>query len=191
VRVRAAAVRRADPPARESGGGFDAVWIIVAVLLAVAAVPGWMLFARRAPEEPAGEPQPGSAPRPEGAGPAALRAPERPRTGRLGPPSQGHESTAEITWRRSGAECRFSVTAVPARGGAHRTLAETAALEWPPAGPSGVQAMTDAVEALERSLLADGWRPLPPGDAWYAKRFASPPMTQSPARSRERAGSPS
>jgi len=35
-----------------------------------------------------------------------------------------------------------------------------------------VRTLSDAGERLEAAVLAAGWRALPPGDAWYAERFA-------------------
>ena len=60
-------------------------------------------------------------------------------------------------------------------------VAQSTALEWPPAGPTAVQAMTDATEALATTLVAAGWKPLPLGGAWYAKRFAWEPTGAEPA----------
>ena len=34
--------------------------------------------------------------------------------------------------------------------------------------------MSRAADELEVAMLAAGWKPLPPGEAWYAKRFAWP-----------------
>ena len=34
--------------------------------------------------------------------------------------------------------------------------------------------MSRAADELEAAMLAAGWKPLPPGEAWYAKRFAWP-----------------
>ena len=54
------------------------------------------------------------------------------------------------------------------------TIAESVPLDWPPSGPKSVQAMSRAADELEVAMLAAGWEPLPPGEAWYAKRFAWP-----------------
>ena len=51
-------------------------------------------------------------------------------------------------------------------------IARSSRFEWPPAGAEAVSAMTAAVEALEIRVLAAEWQPLPPGDAWYARRFS-------------------
>jgi hypothetical protein len=90
----------------------------------------------------------------------------------LAPPDRARAWTAEIEWRRADDGSRFCVVA---RGAGTTTLAQSPPLEWPPAGPAAVQAMTDAAEKLETALVAAGWTALPPGSAWYAKRFAWKP----------------
>ena len=47
--------------------------------------------------------------------------------------------------------------------------------------------MTDAAETLAATLVAAGWKALPPGHSWYAKRFAWEPAAAERA---ERAGQP-
>ena len=42
-----------------------------------------------------------------------------------------------------------------------------------------MRALPDAVDTLEAALLAAGWRPLPQGGAWYAKRFIAEPSAES------------
>ena len=59
------------------------------------------------------------------------------------------------------------------------TIARSRPLDWPPTGPASLRALTDAVETLEAALLAAGWRPLPQGSAWYAKRFIGEPSAES------------
>ena len=88
------------------------------------------------------------------------------------PPDRTRAWTAEIEWRQSAAEGVFRVVARPTEGRGRATIAESAHLEWPPTGPASVEALTQAAEQLEASLLAAGWEPLPRGGKWYAKRFA-------------------
>jgi hypothetical protein len=84
-------------------------------------------------------------------------------------------------------ETRFRVTTRPP--GVHgRVLAESGPLAWPPADPAAVQALSEAAQRLEAGLLSAGWRALPPGREWYAKRFAwEPAGARRPARRRGRA----
>ena len=89
------------------------------------------------------------------------------------PPDRGRAWIAEVEWSQAEDVARFRVLAADAEGTAV-TIAESLALEWPPSGPKSVQAMSRAAEALETAMLAAGWKPLPPGEAWYAKRFAWP-----------------
>jgi hypothetical protein len=79
--------------------------------------------------------------------------------------------TAEIEWRASESDSSFWVLAAADDGSGRTPVAQSAALEWPPSGPTAVQALSDAAGALEEALLSAGWAPLPAGDAWYAKRF--------------------
>jgi hypothetical protein len=89
------------------------------------------------------------------------------------PPDRGRAWLAEVEWRHAEGMARFQVLAADAEG-TTVTIAESAPLDWPPSGPESVQAMSRAADALEPAMLAAGWKPLPPGDAWYAKRFAWP-----------------
>ena len=41
-----------------------------------------------------------------------------------------------------------------------------------------MQALTEAAETLEGALLAGGWKSLPRGREWYAKRFAWEPEVE-------------
>jgi hypothetical protein len=77
----------------------------------------------------------------------------------------------EIEWCPVGGEACFRAVARPPEGSAAVIVAESTRVPWPP-DTAGVSAMTAAAEELETRLVAAGWRPLPPGDAWYAKRFA-------------------
>jgi hypothetical protein len=124
---------------------------------------------------PAGDPSPVADPAPEGS-----------------PPDRRLAWTAEIEWRHSDGESRFCVIA---RGPGTVTLARSAPLEWPPTGPAGVQAMTDAAEKLAATLAAAGWKALPPGHSWYGKRFVWEPVgaerTQAtPVKSKSRTVAP-
>lgn len=151
-----------SPPARASDpSGAAAIWVGLMVVLLIAVLGPWTLVRERRR-------------RPAATGPPTERAePARP----VGvPPAPEQAWTAEVEWRDSGRQGAFCVVATPAGGGATATLAESPPLEWPPAGPSAVHAMTAAVDALEAPLLAAGWSALPPGDAWFAKRFAWEPL---------------
>ena len=87
------------------------------------------------------------------------------------PPDPRRGWAAEIEWRDTGRRPFFGVVARDATGHGEVVLASSPPLEWPPVGPPGVQALTDAVEKLEFSLADAGWTPLPAGATWYAKRF--------------------
>lgn len=89
------------------------------------------------------------------------------------PPDRRLAWEAEIEWREIDGESRFCVIA---RGAGTVAVAQSPPLEWPPSGPASVQAITDAAEALAATLAAAGWKTLPPGRAWYAKRFAWEPV---------------
>jgi len=109
------------------------------------------------------------------------------------PPVASRGWTAEIEWRPADGETCFRVVARATEGTATAVVAESARLEWPPAGAAAVPALTAAAEELETRLVAAGWRPLPPGDAWYAKRFAWEPvasMSAPPGRFERRAAWP-
>ena len=82
-------------------------------------------------------------------------------------------------------ESRFAVVARERDGDAGVRLATSGPLPWPPSDAKALQDVTRAAERLESSLLTAGWTPLPPGRAWYAKRFAwagdAPRLAQAPA----------
>jgi hypothetical protein len=122
---------------------------------------------------PAGDPSPVAAAAPAGA-----------------PPDRRLAWTAEIEWRHRDGESRFCVIA---RGAGTVTIAESPPLEWPPGGPAAVQAMTAAAEKLAATLVTAGWKALPPGRSWYAKRFAWAPVRAeaTPVRSAAAAEAPS
>jgi hypothetical protein len=95
------------------------------------------------------------------------------------PPDPRLTWAAEIEWRQIDGESRFCVIA---RGAGTVEIARSPALDWPPEGPAAVQAVTDAADDLAATLVAAGWTPLPPGSAWYAKRFAWEPPVADPAK---------
>jgi hypothetical protein len=108
--------------------------------------------------------------------------PDHPRAA-LAPPNPHRAWTAAIEWH----ETRFRVATRPP--GEHgRVIAESGPLPWPPADAAAVQTLKEAAHQLEAALLASGWRALPPGREWYAKRFAWEPVGgRRPARLRGRA----
>jgi hypothetical protein len=97
----------------------------------------------------------------------------------LSPPDPREEWSAEIAWSSGATSSLFQVIARRAAGPA-LVLAESAPVEWPPSGPQAIRAMSDAAAALDAMLLEAGWRPLPPGSSWYAKRFAWDPPAADP-----------
>jgi hypothetical protein len=136
---------------------------------------------RPEPNAAASDPRVGAASPPGRRGPSRVAAPAPAAS----PPDRRVAWTAEIEWRHTDGESRFCVIAKGAGTGTV-TVAQSRPLEWPPSGPAAVQAMTDAAEALAATLVAAGWKPLPPGHSWYAKRFAWQPAAAG-ARSGQRA----
>ena len=125
----------------------------------------------------AGAPTSEPAPAPVVAGPPPARSPGAP-----APPEPDRAWAAEIEWHLVDGASQFRVMAHAVDGGAEpHELGASGVLEWPPAGPRSVQALTDAVKTLESGLLAAGWTPLPHGSAWYAKRFTWQPGATPPA----------
>jgi hypothetical protein len=102
-------------------------------------------------------------------GPVVDSAPGSP------PPAPQRAWTAEVRWQETGGECFFAVVARSGPEGPTTVVAQSEPLDWPPVGAMAVQRVTAAANELEASLVGVGWRPLPPGDAWYAKRFAWEP----------------
>ena len=88
----------------------------------------------------------------------------------LAPPDPHRGWTAVIEWHE--ADRRFRVLARHTAADPGAVLAESRPLPWPPGDPAAVQTLTEAAERLECALQASGWRALPPGREWYAKRFA-------------------
>jgi hypothetical protein len=117
------------------------------------------------------------------AGPGAGRdergdsAPETPAEA-LHPPDPEQPWTAELEWRHEDDGARFCVVARPADGGSGVVIAASEPLEWPPADAPAVRQMRRAVARVESALRGSGWTPLPPGSAWYAKRFAWAPVAE-------------
>jgi hypothetical protein len=100
------------------------------------------------------------------------------------PPDPGRAWTAEVYWRQTGDDARFFVIARPVGSEGATTIAESRPLAWPPMDSASVQALADAARDLHSALASAGWRALPPGRAWYAKRFAwdaAGPRTAAPA----------
>ena len=98
------------------------------------------------------------------------------------PPDPHRPWIATIEWRAAGAQPRFCVCARGERGDGRTVLASSAPLNWPPDAPASVQALTEAANQLEAALLAAGWKPLPPGREWYAKRFSWRPVRERGSR---------
>jgi hypothetical protein len=90
--------------------------------------------------------------------------------------------TAEIEWRGGPEEARFCAVARRADGASAHVVGESAPVAWPPAGPAGVEALTDAHRALRDALAKTGWQPLSPGSAWYATRLQWVPVTLDEGR---------
>jgi hypothetical protein len=101
------------------------------------------------------------------------------------PPDHRLAWTAEIEWRQLDGGSRFCAIA---RGPETVMLAESPPLEWPPSGAAAVLATTSAAQELAATLENRGWKPLPPGSAWYAKRFAWEPVPAEPAAKRHSNG---
>ena len=100
----------------------------------------------------------------------------------LVPPDRHRRWTATIEWRQTEAASHFSVVARAARGATETVLADSGPVEWPPMSPASVQALGAAAAKLETSLVAAGWKALPPGREWYAKRFSWEPSGSPAAR---------
>jgi hypothetical protein len=95
------------------------------------------------------------------------------------PPDPARSWTAEIRWRDSGEESRFCVVAPDRQAGGATVIARSEPLDWPPADTNAVQALVNAADALTEALVSTGWKPLPPGTAWFEKRFEWVPVPTS------------
>lgn len=115
-------------------------------------------------------------------------APARPRG--LLPPNPQRGWTASIEWREAEAEARFCVLARASGDEPGRVLADSGPLPWPPPDPAAVQALAEAAQRLEAALLSAGWRPLPPGREWYAKRLSWEPAGEHQAARPRRGRAP-
>jgi hypothetical protein len=155
------------PPARAQSGAPLVPLLLLGVGLGLAAAALPELRRRRRPAaSPRSEPEPA-----------------RPRA-TIAPPDPHRAWTAVIEWHET---CFRVATRPPGEHG--RVLAESGPLAWPPADPAAVQALREAAQQLEAALISAGWRALPPGREWYAKRFAWEPVgaRRPPARPRGRA----
>jgi hypothetical protein len=202
--------RASSPAASPSSGGPGVLWLAFA-LIAVAAC-AFVVLARRSgrsfrprlgglasslspatglaaapgpvPSGPAADPAPARLWQARGENPEPRPRPAPRRAAALKPPDRGRAWMAEIEWGADEDQVRFQVIAGDGEG-TTATIAESGPLEWPPSGPESVQAMSRAADELEAAMLAAGWKPLPAGEAWYAKRFAWPqvaaPQPAAPA----------
>jgi hypothetical protein len=101
------------------------------------------------------------------------------------PPNPQRAWTASIEWRQADGEARFCVLARGSGDEPGSVLAESEPVPWPPTDPAAVQALAEAAQRLEAALLSAGWRPLPPGREWYAKRLSwEPAAARQAARPR-------
>jgi hypothetical protein len=156
-----------DPPQEPRSSQASLRLAVAAVLAIIAFAVGFGLAGRRSRGE---SPSPTDAVAlPPATGPAAL------------PPATSRGWTADIEWCEAGGEAWFRVVARATQGTTTAVVAESARLEWPPAGAAAMPALTAAAEELDTRLVAAGWRPLPSGDSWYAKRFAWEPVASLPA----------
>jgi hypothetical protein len=183
-----AATPAAAPPApsgrprEEEGSSQATLRLIVAGVLAIVAFAAGFRLAVRRPRPAADAAAPANGP------PAPVAAPAV-----AWPPATSRGWTAETEWRVEDGEARFRVVARAEHGAATAVVAESPGLQWPPAGAAAGRALTAAAEELETRMVGAGWRPLPPGDSWYAKRYAWEPVASiAAARGRfARRGQPS
>jgi hypothetical protein len=97
------------------------------------------------------------------------------------PPDRRRPWSAEVEWRPGPGDARFVVVAAVAGVERPVVIAESPSLRWPPSDEAAVGALGDAVDELERALLAVGWSSQPAGAEWYAKRFAWRPRAAAEA----------
>jgi hypothetical protein len=95
------------------------------------------------------------------------------------PPDTARRWTAEIEWHRSDEDSRFCVVARDPEARGVTVIAQSEPLDWPPADPDAVQALVGAADALTEALVSAGWTPLPPGTAWFGRRFEWKPVATS------------
>lgn len=188
-------------PAADGSGADRAIAAMLVIVAVVAAAAGALLLLRRHRSRPqaAGMPLAPAAPGLGLAGPfmtgnRVMFTPSRlgPRPsqaltsqahgdaaqqgGGLRPPDTARRWTAEIRWRHSDEEPRFWVVARDRQAGGVTVIARSEPLDWPPADPDAVQALVGATDALTESLVSAGWKPLPPGTAWFERRFEWEPV---------------
>jgi hypothetical protein len=97
------------------------------------------------------------------------------------PPDERRVWAAEIEWREVKEGGRFEAVACPTGSRVTATIAESPTLTWPPTDSESVRALVQATSDLELALVGAGWKPVAPGRAWYAKRFAwEPPGDGAP-----------
>jgi Ferritin-like domain len=179
-RAGSGAGRPPEGASARSDGGAPIVLLALVVLVVVAGVValGGLVLRRRGHSRLAAGPTAGDR---NGSREVDVQSPNGDaRPGALVPPALDRAWVAALEWRHADAEARFCAVARRDDGEPGTVLADSGPLEWPPAGPASVQALTDAAETLERALLAGGWKSLPRGPEWYAKRFAwEPKVDQS------------
>ena len=93
----------------------------------------------------------------------------------LRPPDAHRPWTALIVWRAAEDQGRFQVVARSGKRGNVTTICQSPLLSWPPTDSSAVDEMSQAVDRIERAMVAAGWAATKPGKTWYAKRFAWTP----------------
>ena len=126
-------------------------------------------------------PDAGDQPRRRNGAPGAQRSPVTPTVAlarAATPPDPTQAWTAEIEWREIRGEAHFYVVA---QGAGTVEVAQSPALAWPPEGDAEVQAVATAADELAATVVTAGWKELPAGTAWYAKRFAWEPVAAAPA----------
>ncbi len=101
----------------------------------------------------------------------------RPAVSVVAPPDRNRAWRAEIGWRHAGGTSRFGLVAVAEDDEqVTATVAVSEPVQWPPSTPDAGDALSAAVQSLERRLLDAGWLPRGNGDAWYARRFVWEPV---------------
>ncbi len=101
----------------------------------------------------------------------------RPAVSVVAPPDRDRAWRAEIGWRHAGGTSRFGLVAVAEDDEqVTATVAVSEPVQWPPSTPDAGDALSAAVQSLERRLLDAGWLPRGNGDAWYARRFVWEPV---------------
>jgi hypothetical protein len=175
----ASGARRGRAPAAQSSP--TGLRTVVAAVLAILAFAVGFAIAARSPRRA----RPGSewSAEPEPKPPPPAAEPSAPRRPTLEPPATGRAWSAEIEWHATAGVGCFRAIARAVDGSDTAFLAKSASVEWPPSGHAAVPTLSTAVEQLEKRFVAAGWRPLAPGGAWYAKRFAWEPVASMPAAS--------